>query len=123
MWQPKLTNYTEYDIKWPSLGPDEIVYENGGLLYTYDLKANQARKIPPDSSKIAYSDRKLRLWYVDIEKKEPVLVGTSEFVARPRGSWSPDSRWLAYSKPTNGAGKQAIPVVSAKGKAAVPANK
>src|SRR6266550_6150664 len=28
----KLTDYKEYDIKWPSLGPDGIVYENGGLL-------------------------------------------------------------------------------------------
>jgi tricorn protease len=42
----KLTNYTEYDIKWPSLGPDAIVYENGGLLYVYDLKKNQAQNIP-----------------------------------------------------------------------------
>jgi len=28
----KLTDYKEYDIKWPSLGPDAIVYENGGVL-------------------------------------------------------------------------------------------
>src|SRR5229473_910190 len=29
----KLTDYKEYDIKWPSLGPDAIVYENGGVLH------------------------------------------------------------------------------------------
>ncbi len=42
----KLTNYIEYDVKWPSLGPDAIVYENGGLLYSYDINKNEARKLP-----------------------------------------------------------------------------
>src|SRR5262249_33829294 len=42
----KLTTYTEYDIKWPSLGPDAIVYENGGLLYSYDIAGGKANKIP-----------------------------------------------------------------------------
>jgi tricorn protease len=53
----------------------------------------------PDSKKIAYTDKRLNLWYVDIEKGNPVKVDTS-----PRGltfnpSWSPDSRWIAYAKP------------------------
>jgi tricorn protease len=219
----QLTRYGEYDIKWPSLGTDEIVYENGGLLYAYDLKANEARPIPvsvatdevaaraefkaaagrinwvmispsgvralveargevftlpaengsprnltnspgvhemnpvwspdgrwiayfsdrsgefdvylqpqkggeesritanggetrylyslawsPDSKKIAYSDKKLRLWYVDVEKKQPVLVDGAEYSARLAASWSPDSRWLAYTKPLNGSGKEVI---------------
>ena len=42
----ELTHYAEYDIKWPSLGAEAIVYENGGLLYVYDLKTNEARNIP-----------------------------------------------------------------------------
>src|SRR6266852_2066931 len=42
----KLTNYAEYDIKWPSLGPDAIVYENGGLLYSYDLASGKTSVIP-----------------------------------------------------------------------------
>ncbi len=29
----KLTDYKEYDVKWPSAGPDAVVFENGGLLY------------------------------------------------------------------------------------------
>jgi len=33
----KLTDYTEFDIKFPSLGDEAIIYENGGYLYTYDL--------------------------------------------------------------------------------------
>src|SRR5579862_7334475 len=42
----KLTNYTEYDIKWPSLGTDAIVYENGGLLYSYDVASGKVAHIP-----------------------------------------------------------------------------
>ena len=42
----KLTNYKEYDVKWPSLGPDAIVYENGGLLYSFDLASGKATNIP-----------------------------------------------------------------------------
>src|SRR5258708_5075636 len=33
----KLTDYKEFDIKWPSLGPDPFVYENAGLLYEFPL--------------------------------------------------------------------------------------
>src|SRR4029077_19675023 len=41
----KLTDYKEYDIKWPSLGPESIVYENGGLLYEFNLQTGNAPNI------------------------------------------------------------------------------
>jgi tricorn protease len=54
----------------------------------------------PDSRKIAYLDNHLHIWYIDVEKKQPVLVDTDY---DPNGSdlepdWSPDSKWLAYAK-------------------------
>jgi len=42
----KVTDYKEFDIKWPSLGPDAIVYENGGLLYEFNLPNGKPRNIP-----------------------------------------------------------------------------
>ena len=42
----KLTNYTEYDIKFPSLGDKYIIYENGGFLYTYNLADGKINKVP-----------------------------------------------------------------------------
>src|SRR6185312_7337119 len=33
----KVTNYTDYDMKFASLGDKDIVWEKGGLLYTMDL--------------------------------------------------------------------------------------
>jgi len=42
----RLTQYTEWDVKDPSLGPDAIVYENGGWLYSLDLSDRSIRQIP-----------------------------------------------------------------------------
>jgi tricorn protease len=56
----------------------------------------------PDSKKIAYADKHLHLWYVDLANPHPVLVDTSpteQFgVSGFNEAWSPDSRWLAYSR-------------------------
>lgn len=55
----------------------------------------------PDSAKIAYTDKRLKLWYVDVEKKVPVPVDTDRFDDPFLGidpTWSPDSRWIAYTK-------------------------
>jgi tricorn protease len=41
----KLTNYTDYDIKFPSLGDNGIIYENAGYLYIFDLATEKAEKI------------------------------------------------------------------------------
>jgi len=54
----------------------------------------------PDSKKIAFHDKRLNLWYVDLEKKTPVHVATDRYDSPGYGwneTWSPDSRWLAYT--------------------------
>ncbi len=55
----------------------------------------------PDSKKIAYLDKRLTLWYIDIEKGTPVKIdknpdGLLNDVLAP--FWSPDSRWIGYNK-------------------------
>lgn len=55
----------------------------------------------PDSKKIAYTDKRLNMWYVDVEKGVPVKVTTDRYETPsgfPTGAWSPDSKWLVYSK-------------------------
>ena len=42
----KLTAFTEFDIKFPSLGDNAIVFENGGYLYRFDLATEKAEKVP-----------------------------------------------------------------------------
>ena len=208
----KVTNFTEYDVKFPSLGRDQIIFENGGYLYklntgtkeyekvqihiandnaysrtelkdaskrirTGDLSPNGERVVfsargevftlpakhgitrnltqspgahernatwspdgkyiayfsdesgefevyiqkqegtedaiqltsgtdsylfnlqwSPDSKKILFNDRKLRLQYVDIESKKVTLVKKSLTTETEDFDWSPDSRWIAYSE-------------------------
>jgi tricorn protease len=55
----------------------------------------------PDSKHIAYSDKHLHSWIVDAAGGKPVLVDTGlrgSFGAAAEMSWSPDSRWLAYTR-------------------------
>ncbi|HXQ81158.1 MAG TPA: PDZ domain-containing protein [Opitutaceae bacterium] len=53
----------------------------------------------PDSSKIAYSDKRLKLWYVAVAGGAPVGVDTDLYGSRPFvASWSPDSQWITYAK-------------------------
>ena len=42
----RLTGYAEWDVRNPSLGPDAIVYENGGWLYSLELSSHAVRQIP-----------------------------------------------------------------------------
>jgi len=60
----------------------------------------------PNSRKIAYRDHLLALWYVDVEKDTPVRIDSdychhevlSLGIGTPPPTWSPDSRWLSYSR-------------------------
>jgi len=55
----------------------------------------------PDSKKISYIDKRLNVWYVDIDKGTPVKVD-SDLYEDPTytldPAWSPDSKWLTYSR-------------------------
>ncbi len=42
----KLTSFAEFDIKFPSLGPKHIVFENGGYIYTFDLATERTERVP-----------------------------------------------------------------------------
>jgi tricorn protease len=54
----------------------------------------------PDSKKIAYGDKRLQLWYVDLDKPSPKLVDTDYFggfgSTQFGQTWSPDNKWIAY---------------------------
>ena len=54
----------------------------------------------PDSQKIAYADRGLRLWWVSVADGKPVLVAKAAHHEISEYAWSPDSRWIAYASDT-----------------------
>lgn len=41
----QITNFDEFDIHFPSIGPNEIVFEAGGLLYLLDLTTEKYREV------------------------------------------------------------------------------
>lgn len=41
----QLTNYTDFDVHYPSQGPDDIVYEAGGKLYLYPFDTKKPKEI------------------------------------------------------------------------------
>ncbi|HKP84451.1 MAG TPA: PDZ domain-containing protein, partial [Blastocatellia bacterium] len=55
----------------------------------------------PDSTKILFAEKTLKLFYVDINDGKPVMVAQSELGAVNSYDWSPDSRWVAYTKASN----------------------
>ena len=61
-------------------------------------------KFSPDSKKIAFTDKRLNLWYLDVDKGTMVKVDTNPYenpfeVLDP--AWSPDSKWIVYTRQLN----------------------
>jgi tricorn protease len=52
----------------------------------------------PDSKKLLWSDKKMRLFSVDIASKQVKQVAQSTVWEIKDHSWSPDSKWVAYAK-------------------------
>jgi tricorn protease len=119
----KLTDYKEYDIKWPSLGPDSIVYDNGGLLYEFNLQSGAARNIPiqvhaedlearPEFKNVAANiggfslspsgarsllEARGNIFTVPAEHGNiRTLTTENSSVHELNPAWSPDGKWIAY---------------------------
>jgi tricorn protease len=79
--------------------PERLTHSNGGYRHTL--------RWSPDGTKLAFADQTLSVFIVDTATKKVTKVDTAERepmdVARDSKpisdfAWSPDSRWLAYSK-------------------------
>ena len=42
----RLTDFEEYDVKFPSVGKNQLVFENGGYLYRMNLENHEAQRVP-----------------------------------------------------------------------------
>jgi tricorn protease len=54
----------------------------------------------PDSKRLAFTDKRLALWLADVERGVTRRVDTSTYSYQEEWfpNWSPDGRWLTYSK-------------------------
>ena len=70
---------------------DPIKIVDGSDSYIYGIAWS------PDSKKIAFSDKLMRLRYVDVDSKKITEVERNPYWEITDYNWSPDSKWIAYS--------------------------
>ena len=119
----KVTNFTEYDVKFPSTDGKTIVFENGGWLYRLDPATRECKKIPvtlgsdavygrtqrrsldtrditatsaaPDGSRLVVTARG-EVFDVPVGKGVTRNLSRSSNSNDRNASWSPDGKWIAW---------------------------
>jgi len=118
----QLTRYTDFDVMWPSLGPDSIIFENGGYLHVFDLASQQDKKltiylpadrdqimkhwtsvsklitdfdISPDGKRAVFAARG-DVYTVPAKEGSIRNLTTTPGIREQKVAWSPDAKWIAY---------------------------
>jgi tricorn protease len=124
----QLTTFTDFDIKFPSLGDRAIVFENGGWIYRFDLASEKCEKVPiriledraaargelanvaknvtnyeisPDGKRALFGARGDVFTVPAKEGRTRNLTNTSAVHER-NSKWSPDSKLIAYVSDATG---------------------
>ncbi len=124
----QVTHFTDFDTHFPAIGPDDMVFENGGHLYVMDLETESPR---PVDVEVVTDRASLRPHVVKVEKritggdispsgKRAVLSARGEIFSLPAEhgvvrnltrtsgvaerfpAWSPDGKTLAYFSDRSG---------------------
>src|SRR4029077_5587208 len=124
----QLTRFTDFDIKFPSLGKDSIVFEQAGYIWRCDLATGQSAPVPIEikedfaSGRAAFLDASKHTESVNLapDGQRAVVVargdifsvpakdGTSRALTKTSNAherdavWSPDGKWIAYNSDESG---------------------
>ena len=114
----KVTNFTDYDVKFPSAHGNLIVFENGGYLYKMDATTKQPQKVSislASDNIYARTEIKNGAGYMrsaslspDGERLVVTARGVTKNLTRTPGAhereaqWSPDGRSIVYISDATG---------------------
>ncbi len=124
----QLTKFTDYDVHFPSMGPEDIVFEAGGKLYLFNLNTNEHKEIIISvvtdyrplltktvnvknyiqNSCISYDGKRVifeargDIFSVPAEHGYVSNLTQTSGVAERFPSWSPNGEFLAYWSDKNG---------------------
>ena len=117
-----VTIFDYYDVLWPSAGDNQIVYENGGYIYRYDIESGKNEKVPikvfgdfPSTfpyikiisdqvNWLEVSPTGIRglfeargdVFTVPAENGEILNLTETPGIREIDPVWSPDGKWIAY---------------------------
>ncbi|HEY3898830.1 MAG TPA: PDZ domain-containing protein [Chthoniobacter sp.] len=118
----QVTHFSESDVHFPSIGPDDLVFENDGHLYLLDLAGEQVHEvnikvatdratlrpriqnvagllheatISPTGKRVLFEARG-DIFSVPAEHGIVRNLTESSGVAERYPAWSPDGKWIAY---------------------------
>jgi tricorn protease len=124
----QITNFTDFDIKFPSLGEKAIVFENGGYIYRFDIESEKYEKvviyIQEDLSGgrggIVSVAENVTNYEIGTDGKRALFGAKGDVFTVParhgairnltnspgiherNSKWSPDGRWIAYISDATG---------------------
>ncbi|PYJ61478.1 MAG: protease [Verrucomicrobia bacterium] len=124
----QLTHFTDFDIKFPSIGKDSIVFEQAGHIWRYDFATGRATPVPIEIKedfaigRSAFVDASKHLESVNLAPdgertivvargdlfSVPAKNGTPRNLSKTSGAherdavWSPDGKWVAYNSDATG---------------------
>ena len=124
----KVTDFKDYDVKFPSSNGEVIVFENGGYLYRLDAKSRKCSKIDISlNAENIYARSELKHLKADVREAQlspdgsraavtargevfdvPVAKGVTRNLTRSagandrNGTWSPDGKYIAYISDSTG---------------------
>ena len=124
----QITRFTDFDVHFPSIGPDSIVFENGGRLYLLDLTTEEAKEVQitivtdqtslrqraenvsgnlvngtvGPTGKRALFEARGEIFSVPAENGVVRNLTSTSGVAERFPAWSPDGKWVAYFSDRSG---------------------
>jgi len=118
----KVTDFKDYDIKFPSIGDRNIIFESGGSLYTFNLADSKTTKLKifidndflysrkewkdvsgsirsadlsPNGERLILSARG-EIFNTPVKQGITRNLTNTSGVHERNASWSPDGKWIAY---------------------------